>query len=227
MNNATFKDAGTGVPKYRILIVDDHPIIRIGLKAVFKRDKEFDIVGEARNGKEATKKAVELSPDVILMDLRMPEVDGLTACRQIKLIAPQIHVLVLTGYSDDEGIYESIKAGASGCILKDIEPDELVKAIRLVCQGHSFLHSSISKNLLQGFLLPAEQQQGHKTSYGLTARELQVLELMAKGLKNKEIASKLWLSEGTVKTHVHNILHKLNQPDRAQAVIFAYNQGII
>jgi len=213
--------------KYKILIVDDHPITRRGLRAVLELEKEFEIVGEARNGQEATKKAAELSPDIILMDLRMPEVDGITACRQIKLVSPQIHILIVTAYYDEEDIFEAVEVGAAGCLLKDVEPDELIRAVRLVCQGQFFLHSSVSKNVLKRFSVLSKYQKEHKASYGLTSREMEVLGLMAKGSKNQEIASKLWVSEGTVKTHVSNILRKLNQTDRAQAVIAAFHLGIV
>lgn len=213
--------------KYKILIVDDHPITRRGLQAVLELEKEFEIVGEAGNGQEAIKKAVELSPNIILMDLRMPEMDGITACRQIKGIAPEIDILILTAHSDEEDIFEAIEVGAAGCLLKDVEPDELVRAIRLVCQGRSFLHSSVAGNVLRRFSLLSKCEKQHKAFCGLTSREREVLGLMAKGSKNQEIASKLWVSEGTIKSHVSSILHKLKQTDRAQAVIAAFHLGIV
>jgi DNA-binding NarL/FixJ family response regulator len=213
--------------KHKILIVDGHPITRKGLQAVFGPETEFEIVGEAENGQEAVEKALELCPDVVLMDLRTPEIDGATACRQIKLRAPQINVVVFTTACDDENIFEAIEVGAAGFLLKDVAPDELVRAIRLVCQGRFFLHPPVSKNVLQRFSALSKFKKEHGASFGLTSREVEVLRLMAGGRKNKEIARELWVSEGTVKTHVSNILRKLNQKDRAQAVIVAFHLGLV
>lgn len=213
--------------KYRVLIADDHPITRRGLRSVLEQEAEFEIVGEAGNGQEAVQQASELSPNIILMDLRMPEVDGATACRQIKSIAPHIPILIFTAYGHEEDILEAIEIGAEGCLLKDAEPDELVRAVRLVCQGRHFLDSSLAGNVFKRLSRLSRQGKQGEHPCRLTCREREVLKLMAQGLRNQEIASRLWVSEGTIKTHVSNILHKFGKPDRAQAVIAAFHLGIV
>jgi DNA-binding NarL/FixJ family response regulator len=209
----------------KILIADDHPVVREGLITMIKREPDFMVVGEATNGVEAVNKAKELKPDIVLMDLRMPELDGVEAIRQISSAEPNIKYIILTTYSDDEYIFRGIEVGARAYLLKDAPRDDLFKAIRAVYRGESLIQPVIASKVLDRF---AElSRQAHAPPDVLSERELEVLKLMAKGDANKEIASQLNITDSTVKTHISNIFQKLNAKDRTEAVIQSIKRGII
>lgn len=210
--------------KIKILIADDHPVVREGLMSMVSRERDFVVVGEATNGKEAVAKAVELKPDVILMDLRMPEMDGVEAMKQIAAIDPQIKFIILTTFSDDEYIFRGIEAGARAYLLKDTPREELFKAIRTVYRGESLIQPVVASKVLDKFAELARQTQAPDA---LTDREIEVLQLIAKGAANKEIADALCISSSTVKTHIASIFQKLGANDRTEAVTQAIKRGII
>jgi DNA-binding NarL/FixJ family response regulator len=208
----------------RVLIVDDHPVVREGLSAMLERQEGMSVVGEAADGVSAVQKAVETTPDVILMDLRMPVMDGVEAMRRIGARVPSARVIVLTTYDTDEYIVRGIEAGAKAYLLKDSPRDELFDAIRAVHRGESLIQPSVAGKVLGRFgTLPGKSQ----TVEFLSDRELEVLRLMAKGAANKSIAAELCISESTVKTHVQSIFQKLGVNDRTEAVTHALQQGII
>ncbi len=205
--------------KIRILITDDHPVVRTGLRGMINGEPDFEVVGEAENGKEAVALTGDLRPQVVLMDLRMPEMDGVTAIGHIKAKHPEIHVLVLTTYESDADILRAIEKGATGYLLKDTPREELFEAIRLVARGESPLDPGVAARLMQRMRGPSEE--------GLSTREIEVLELVAHGTSNKEIAKQLWVSETTVKSHMLHIFDKLSVTDRTAAVTAALKRGII
>ena len=207
----------------RVLVVDDHAIIRKGMRAVLELVPDIEMAGEAENGAQAVKMDLELGPDVILMDLMMPEMDGITCTRKIKAQRPEARILVLTNFAGEEMIFPAIKAGAMGYHLKDSSPEALVDAIRQVHRGESSLHPMIAKKVLEEFHAPSERQL---CSDPLTQRELEVLRLIAQGHENKEIAAQLVVSEATVRTHVSNILGKLHLASRTQAALYALREGL-
>jgi NarL family two-component system response regulator LiaR len=207
----------------RVLVVDDHAIIRKGMKAVLDLIEDIEMVGEAENGRQAIKMDLELKPDVILMDLMMPEMDGITCIREIKARRPQARILVLTNFAGEEMIFPAIKAGAMGYHLKDSSPEALVDAIRQVFQGESSLHPLIARKVLDEFHVSSENQLSTEP---LTQRELEVLRLIAHGNENSEIASQLVVSEATVRTHVSNIMGKLHLASRTQAALYALREGL-
>lgn len=207
----------------RVLIADDHAIIRKGMKAVLDLVPDIELVGEAGNGKQAVVLDSELHPDVILMDLMMPEMDGIACIREIKTKRPEARILVLTNFAGEEMIFPAIKAGAMGYHLKDSSPEALVEAIRQVFHGESSLHPLIAKKVLDEFHAPSEQQLSKEP---LTQRELEVLRLIAQGYENREIAGQLVVSEATVRTHVSNILGKLHLVSRTQAALYALREGL-
>jgi two-component system, NarL family, response regulator LiaR len=207
----------------RVLVVDDHAIIRKGMKAVLDLISDITLVGEAENGKQAVIMDLELQPDVILMDLMMPEMDGITCIREIMSRRPQARILVLTNFAGEEMIFPAIKAGAMGYHLKDSSPEALVDAIRQVFQGESSLHPLIARKVLDEFHAPSENQLSTEP---LTQRELEVLRLIAQGNENSEIASQLVVSEATVRTHVSNIMGKLHLASRTQAALYALREGL-
>ncbi len=207
------------VQDVRVLITDDHPVVRTGLRGMISGEPGFDVVGEAENGKEALVLTGELRPDVVLMDLRMPEMDGVTAIRHIKEEYPEVQILVLTTYESDADILRAIETGATGYLLKDTPREELFVAIRLVAQGKSPLAPGVAARLMQRMRGPEEE--------GLSTREIEVLELVARGTSNKEIAKRLWVSETTVKSHMLHIFDKLGVTDRTAAVTAALKRGII
>ena len=209
--------------KIRVMIVDDHAVVRQGLRSFLELQDDIEVVGEAADGAEAVAVAKETLPDVILMDLVMPGMDGVAATRAISTAVPSARVLVLTSFSEDEKVFASIKAGAHGYLMKDVLPPELVKAIRTVHRGEAQLHPEIARKLMNEFSSPAPVQPKHD----LTERELEVLRLIAQGKSNKEIAEELVLSEKTVKTHVSNILQKLHLSDRTQAAVYALKQRLV
>ena len=210
--------------KMKILIADDHPVVREGLVTMLSRENDIEVVGEAQNGKVAIEKARELKPDIVLMDLRMPEVDGIEAIRRIKSENPQVKFIVLTTYDNDEYIFKGIEAGARAYLLKDAPRAELFKAIRAVSRGESLIEPAIAGKVLDRF---AELSRQTQSPEALSERELEVLTLIAKGTSNKLIATNLNIGESTVKTHIQSIFHKLNVSDRTEAVTEAIKKGIV
>jgi NarL family two-component system response regulator LiaR len=208
----------------RVLLTDDHAIVRKGVRALLLTEKDIEVVGEAGSGAEAIVQAEALCPDVILMDLVMPELDGIEATRQITAKLPGTRILVLTSFAADEKVFPAIKAGALGYLLKDSGPEELVRAIRKVYHGEPSLEPSIARKVLMELSHPPKQQP--LTADPLTEREFDVLRLLAQGCSNKEIAVKLSVSELTVRTHVSNILCKLHLASRTQAALYALQKGI-
>jgi len=207
----------------RVLVVDDHAIIRKGMRAVLDLVPDIEMVGEAENGKKALKLEQELHPDVILMDLMMPEMDGITCIRAVKTQRPEARILVLTNFAGEDMIFPAIKAGAVGYHLKDSSPETLVDAIRRVFHGESSLHPLIAKKVLEEFHAPSEKGL---SSDPLTNRELEILRLIAQGHENRGIAELLVVSEATVRTHVSNILGKLHLASRTQAALYALREGL-
>ena len=206
-----------------MLIADDHAIVRKGIRALLSEAGGFEVVGEASNGQEAVLRAAETQPDVILMDLLMPAMDGIEATRQITSQQPQARILVLTSFVADSKVFPAIKAGALGYLLKDSTPDELVRAIRQVHRGEPSLHPTIARKLLQEIANPADRQPAPEA---LTVRELAVLRLIAQGLSNQEIADQISVSEPTVRAHVSRILGKLHLASRTQAALYAVREGL-
>ena len=210
--------------KTSVLIVDDHAVVRQGLRTFLDLQEDIEVVGEAVDGAEAIEQSRQLLPDVVLVDLVMPEMDGIEATRRIRALSPSTQVIVLTSFSEDEKVFPSIKAGAIGYLLKDIRSDGLVKAIQAARRGEVELHPEIAKKLVAEF----SSSGGEKpTLKGLTDREIAVLSCIARGLSNKEISNELMISEKTVKTHVSNILSKLHLADRTQAAIYALKEGLV
>ena len=210
--------------KIRVMITDDHPVVREGLSAMLSREQDIEVVGEAGNGREAIEKARNLKPDVVLMDLRMPEVDGVEAMRQIRVNNPDIKFIVLTTYDNDEYIFRGIEAGARAYLLKDSPREEMFRAIRVVSEGGSLIEPAVAGKVLDRFAELSRQVQVPAT---LSEREVEVLRLIAKGISNKIIATSLSISESTVKTHVQSIFNKLEVNDRTEAVTEAIKKGII
>ncbi len=215
------------MPKIRIMIVDDHPIVREGLVSVLKRDEDFEIVGEAPDGRTAVKRAVSLKPDLILMDLRMPEMGGVEAMKEIRATAPDIKFLVLTTYDTDEHIVGALEAGASGYLLKDAPRDDLFNAIRTVARGDALLQPRVAARLLQHMTGQTQRGNVNNGEEDLSPREIEVLQLVARGYANKEIAARLTITEATVKTHLAHIFQKLGVNDRTEAVTTAVQRNII
>lgn len=212
--------------KVRILIADDHEVVRKGLRAVFELEEGFEIVGEAADGQDVLDKVRNLEPDVLLLDLRMPKAKGTEVCQKTRLLSPKTRILILTSYQTDHEVFGSLRAGVSGYLLKDVNSDEIVRAVKVVSKGESLLHPIITQKVMEKMTLD-ESSHVDTLSFNLTSREREVLSLMATGCKNIEIAQRLWISEKTVKTHVSNILRKLNQADRTKAVVFALGEGLV
>lgn len=210
--------------KIGVLIVDDHEIVRQGLRTYLELLDEIEVVGEAQNGLEAVARVHQHKPDVVLMDLVMPEMDGIQATHQIRDISPDTKVIVLTSFAEDDKVFPAIKAGAVGYLLKDVSPSDLAKAIEAVHRGETQLHPDIQKKLMGQFISPKTEPKVGTDE--LTPRELEVLQLIAQGKSNREIANELVISEKTVKTHVSNILSKLQLDDRTQAAIYAIKHGL-
>ena len=208
----------------RILISDDHAIVREGLRALIDSEEDIDLVGEASDGVVAVDKAAALNPDVILMDLFMPRMDGVEAIKIIMENNPDARILVLSSFTDDERVIAAVKAGAVGFVLKDSDPDDLIKAIRAVHRGESPFDPAISRKLLQAF---NQSQKAEKYESPLTKREIEVLILLAQGTSTQKIAGELLISERTVSTHISNILMKLNLDNRIQATLYAIRHGLI
>jgi NarL family two-component system response regulator LiaR len=221
----------SNVGAIRVLIVDDHAIVRDGICALLATKPDIEVVGEAGNGREAVSKAQSLLPDVILMDLMMPEMDGIEAIRRIVAHRPGARILVLTSFAADDKVFPAIKAGAMGYLLKDSESEDLVRAIHQVYRGESSLHPKIARKLLQELSSPPQPPPTPEPVSGptvdpLTEREVQVLQLLARGLSNQEIADQLVIVEGTVRAHVSNILSKLHLVSRTQATLYALREGL-
>jgi DNA-binding NarL/FixJ family response regulator len=216
-----------------ILLVDDEPLLRLGFRLVLESQPDLTVIGEAADGAAAVTRTAELDPDVVLMDVRMPGVDGITATREIVRGSPRSRVLILTTFDIDEYAFPGLKAGASGFLLKNVPPDDLLTAIRAVARGDAVVAPTVTRRLLDTVadrLPDPAPDGGPPTTRGLhrlTERELEVLEKVAAGLSNAEIAGELVLSEATVKTHVGRILGKLELRDRVQAVVLAYETGLV
>ena len=213
----------------RVLLVDDQPLLRTGFRLILQSEPDLEVVGEAADGEVALAQAAALRPDVVLMDIRMPRMDGIEATRRLRRLEDPPSVLVLTTYDLDEHVVESLRAGASGFLLKDVPADELVQAVRVVHAGAAIVAPTVTRRLLDRFArhLPAADAAGRTALPQLTEREHEVLLLVARGLSNAEIAAELVLSETTVKTHVSNLLAKLGLRDRVQAVVLAYERGLV
>ncbi|MDP2661538.1 MAG: response regulator transcription factor [Dehalococcoidia bacterium] len=208
-----------------VLIADDHPIVREGLRALISGQRDMVVVGEAADGQEAVEKVRELNPDVMLLDLVMPGVDGIAAIVQVLRESPDVRILVLTSYSEDDKVISAIRAGALGYLLKDSSPGELLEAIRQVSRGQASLPPAVTLKLIREFTRPqAEPAAGEEL---LSERETEVLTLIARGLPNREIADALVISERTVQAHVSHILHKLSLPSRTQAALYALRLGLV
>jgi len=206
----------------QVLIIDDHALVRQGIRFVLSQQPDITVVGEGSDGEQAIKLAADLLPDVILLDLLMPRVDGVEAVREIKRITPNTQIIVLTSYYEDDQIFGVIKAGALSYVLKDIDPQALVAAVRAAAHRESFLHPMVAARVLREM-----QQQAHAPLNELTSRELEVLSHLARGRSNAEIAIDLGIGAQTVKTHVANILSKLHLADRTQAAIYALQQRLV
>jgi DNA-binding NarL/FixJ family response regulator len=211
----------------RVLLADDQSLVRAGFRMILQAEPDIEIVGEAGDGREAIAQAATLRPDVVLMDIRMPHVDGIEATREITARADAPHVIVLTTFDLDEYVYESLQAGASAFLLKDAREQQLVAAIRVVAEGGSLFAPSVTRRLIERFADRAPSPPEARGLEELTAREREVLRLVARGLSNAEIAETLVVSEHTTKTHVASVLHKLGVRNRVQAVVFAYEAGVV
>jgi DNA-binding NarL/FixJ family response regulator len=212
----------------RVLIADDQGMVRSGFSILLNAQPDMEVVGEAVNGEEAVAKAAELRPDVILMDVRMPVLDGLEATRLVTAAAEHPSVLVLTTFDLDDYVYEALRAGASGFLLKDASAQELATAVRVVAAGEALLAPSVTRRLISEFArMGAPKGPDRGRLDGLTERETEVLGLMARGMSNAEVAAHLVVAEQTVKTHVRRILMKLDLRDRTQAVVYAYETGLV
>src|ERR1017187_9067216 len=223
--------AGKRLEPIRVLIADDHALFRRGLEMVLEEEDDIDLVGQASDGTEAVSVAGESLPDIVLMDIRMPKISGIEACRAIKEVAPSAKIVMLT-LTDEEDLFEAIRAGASGYLLKDIPLDEVAEAVRSVHGGQSLINPSMAGKLLSEFATLAkrdaeEERVQHVAAPKLTDREMEVLKLVARGMNNRDIAKELFISENTVKNHVRNILEKLQIHSRMEAVMIAVRQKLI
>jgi DNA-binding NarL/FixJ family response regulator len=215
----------------RVLLVDDQVLVRTGFRLIIDGEADIDVVGEAANGQQAVDEAVRLRPDVIVMDIRMPVLDGIEATRRLvrEGATPGTRVLILTTFDADQDVVEALRAGASGFLLKDVSPSDFVAAIRTISDGDALLAPGVTRRLLDRFAdrLPPVDERRDEALRDLTEREVEVLRLIARGLSNREIAERLVLAEPTVKTHVSHVLEKLDLRDRAQAVVLAYEAGLV
>ena len=216
--------------KIRVLVADDQQLVREGLRVLLDLIPDICVVGEAHNGTEAVERARQLEPDVILMDVRMPELDGVAATRQIRDTCPEVKVIILTTFDDDEYVFEGLLAGAAGYLLKDVPSEQLAEAIRTVACGRAFIHSSVTGKVVAELTRLTGRERVRREqplAEPLSRREIEVLALLAEGLSNKEIADRLYIAPGTVKNHISNLLSKLNARDRAQAVLQAKELGLL
>jgi NarL family two-component system response regulator LiaR len=212
-----------------VVIADDHAVVRDGLRTYLQLEDEIELIGEGANGKEALRLAIELKPDVVIMDLQMPELDGIAATLAIREQAPGTRVIVLTSFVDDEYLLPAIRAGAIGYLLKDSPGEEIVRAIRDASRGQPRLHATVTRRLMEQVASPppAAVESPPGPASNLTSREMEVLQLVARGMSNKEIARTLVTSDRTVKSHVSNLLAKLGVLDRTQAALFAVRAGLV
>jgi DNA-binding NarL/FixJ family response regulator len=217
----------TSTPTLRIVIVDDEALVRAGLRLLIENQTDLDVVGEAANGREAINVVGRTSADVVLMDIRMPVVDGLTAARHVLALDHPPSVIMLTTFGEDEYVYEALRMGASGFLLKTSPPEALLDAIRLVAQGQGLIDPAVTMRVIEAFSHRRPTRESSDVLSALTPRELEVLRLIARGLNNSEIAQELVVSHATVKTHVNRILMKLHLRDRTQAVVLAYETGVV
>jgi DNA-binding NarL/FixJ family response regulator len=208
-----------------ILIVDDHTLFRTGIRKMLEAEADMRVVGEAATGREAMKQARQLMPDVILMDVKMPDMDGIEATRRLCREMPHVGVIFCTMFEDDEFVFAGLQAGGRGYILKDADPETMLRAIRAVAHGESLLGSTIAQKVMRQFSALPDKQTALVDD--LTPRELEVLTLIAEGLPNREIAQELTISEKTVKNHINNIFSKLHVYDRSQAMLYAIRQGLV
>ncbi len=212
--------------KIKVLIVDDHQVVRQGLRTFLELHEDMDVVGEAGDGMAAVEMVRQLVPDVVLMDLVMPRLDGIAAIREVKALGGATRVIALTSFTEDDKVFPAIQAGASSYLLKDVSPDDLVEAIRAVHRGEARLAPNIARKLMEQVAHQAEPKHDLPAEE-LTERELEVIRLVAKGLSNQVIAQQLFISDKTVKTHISNILSKLDLEDRTQMAIFAIKNGLV
>jgi DNA-binding NarL/FixJ family response regulator len=212
--------------RVRVLLVDDDDLMRAGLRSVLASDEAIEVVGEAGDGRAALAAIRDLGPDVVLMDIRMPDLDGISATREALAVSPEIKVVVLTTFEQDDYIFDALSAGASGFLLKRTKPEELIGGIHTVANGDSLLSPSVTRRVIDRMATRPAPVVSSRRLERLTPRELEVLELLARGLSNREIADQFVIEESTVKTHVKRILMKLALRDRVQAVIFAYENGV-
>jgi DNA-binding NarL/FixJ family response regulator len=215
----------SGTP-IRVLIADDQALMRTGFRMILDAQDDIEVVGEAIDGADAIRRFEKLAPDVVVMDVRMPTMDGIEATRRLAALERPARVLILTTFDFDDYVYEALRAGASGFLLKDRPPEELVAAVRVIAAGEALLAPSVTRRLIEEFALRAPTASRTELDE-LTEREREVLVLMARGLSNAEIARALFVAETTVKTHVGRVLHKLRLRDRAQAVVLAYESGLV
>jgi DNA-binding NarL/FixJ family response regulator len=212
----------------KVLLADDHAVVRQGTRELLDREEGVDVIAEASDGKEAVQLAIKERPDVVVMDFAMPKLNGIEATRQIKAVAPGIAILVLTAYDSDQYIFAFLEAGAAGYLLKDVQVDELVEAIRAVHAGESMLHPAIARKVINRFGQPEQETRTVSLALDqLTEREIEVLKLAAKGMSNREIAQKLIISVRTVQTHLTNIFNKMGVGSRTEAVVHALRRGWI
>jgi DNA-binding NarL/FixJ family response regulator len=214
-------------PRVRVLVVDDDDLMRAGLKAVLSSDDAIEVIGEAGDGRAAIQEVRARKPEVVLMDVRMPDLDGISATREVLAVSPEVKIAILTTFEQDDYIFGALSAGASGFLLKRTKPEELIAAIHTIAAGDSLLSPSVTRRVIERMAgQPVSDSSARERLDELTPREREVLELIARGLSNSEIATAFVIEESTVKTHVKRILMKLRLRDRVQAVIFAYESGL-
>jgi len=218
---------GYPMDKIRILIADDHALVRDGTRRILEAEQDMEVVAEATNGEEAVQLAMELKPDIVLMDIAMPKMDGIDATKQIKHECPAINVLILSAYDDDQFVFRLLQAGAAGYLLKSVHSQELVSGVRAVHQGESVLHPTIARKVLRRLAVASGTPSDTSTAGGLTDREIELLKLMTNGLSNKEIASEVSLSIRTVQGHVGQIFNKLGVNSRTEAVVRGLQEGLV
>ena len=230
-SNTAHQDASLRAEPIRTMIVDDHALFRRGLEMVLEGEQDIELVGQASDGAEAVEKAAESLPDIVLMDIRMPRSNGIEACRAMKEAAPSAKIVILTISDEQEDLFEAIRAGASGYLLKDIPLDEVADTVRGVHGGQSLINPSMASKLLSEFATLArrddEERAQEVPAPRLTEREMQVLKLVARGMNNRDIAKELFISENTVKNHVRNILEKLHLHSRMEAVVYAVRERLL
>jgi DNA-binding NarL/FixJ family response regulator len=212
----------------RVILADDQQMVRAGFRMILESERDIEVIGEAEDGAQSVAEAAKLQPDLVLMDIQMPGMNGLEATRQIvKQSGGKVKVLILTTFERDDYIFEALRAGASGFILKNASPEDLLEAVRVIAEGNALLAPSVTRRIIGEFARSPAQSNLKAELEKLTQREIDVLKLIARGKTNSEIAQELVVSEATVKTHVSNMLTKLDLRDRAQAVVFAYESGLI